>query len=95
MNLTPSGSFMSELRKETCIMTNLGFNNVKLTDKEVYHILFLNRVKGMKPSQIEKMFSVSKATIKNILTGKSRKDCYFAYLEYEKKHPKKIKTLFD
>lgn len=65
-------------------MTNLGFNNVKLTDKEVYHILFLYREKGMKPSQLEKMFSVSKATIKNIVTGKSRKDCYFSYLYYEK-----------
>lgn len=89
MNLIPNGSFTSELRKEPCTMTNLGFNNVKLTDKEVYHILFLNRVKGMKPSQIEKMFSVSKTTIKNILTGKSRKDCYFVYLEYEKKTSEK------
>lgn len=35
-------------------MCGIGFNNVKLTDKDVYEILFLNKVKGLQPYEIEK-----------------------------------------
>ena len=69
--------------------------NIKLTDKEVYHILFLNMVKGLKPYQIEKIYPVSRPTIKNIVNGRSRIDCYCDFLEYMEKHPRKIKKLFD
>ena len=72
-----------------------GFNNVKLTDKDVYHILYLNKVKGMLPYQIEGMFSVSRATIKHIVNGKSRRDCYEAFMEYKTTHPRKVKRLFE
>ncbi|SEI14508.1 hypothetical protein SAMN05192559_12121 [Halobacillus karajensis] len=73
----------------------MSFNNVKLEDKDVYKILFLNRVKGLKPYQIEERFPVSKMTIKSIVNGKSRKDCYFAFLDFEYRQPKKVKTLFE
>lgn len=73
----------------------IGFNNVLLTDKEVYKILYLSKIKGLLPYQIEKQFSVSRATIKNIVNGKSRRDCYDAFMEYKAKHPKKIKMLFE
>jgi len=48
-------------------MNGIGFNNVKLTDRDVYEILFLNKVKGLQPHEIEKKFPVSRATIKNIV----------------------------
>ncbi|MFE8695970.1 hypothetical protein ACFYKT_06360 [Cytobacillus sp. FJAT-53684] len=73
----------------------MSFNNVKITDKEVYKILYLNKVKGFPPYQLETMFPVSKTTIKNIVNGKSRKDCYFAFIDYMEKHPKEILTLFE
>ncbi|OIU71201.1 hypothetical protein [Rossellomorea aquimaris] len=71
-----------------------GFNNVKLSDKEVYKILYLSKVKGLLPHQIEKHCTVSRATIKNIVNGRSRKDCYEAFMDYKAKHPIKIKRLF-
>lgn len=77
------------------IMNSYGFNNVKLTDKEVYEILFLNKVKGLQPYEIEKRFSVSRTTVKNIVNGKSRKDCYFAFKEYKEKNLKQVIELFD
>lgn len=73
----------------------MSFNNVKLEDKDVYYILFLNRVRGWKPYQIAELFPVSKVTIRSIVNGRSRKDCYFAFLEFETNHPEKIRTLFD
>lgn len=76
-------------------MIDMCFNNVKLTDKDVYHILFLNKVKGLQPYQIEKMFPVTRPTIKSIVKGKSRKDCYYAFVEYSEKNPKKVMTLFE
>lgn len=68
--------------------------NVKLTDKDVYKILYLNKVKKLLPYQIEKQFPVSKATIQNIVNGKSRKDCYYSFMDFMERHPRKIKKLF-
>ncbi|MFE9079841.1 hypothetical protein [Bacillus mobilis] len=76
-------------------MNGIGFNNVKLTDKDVYEILYLNKVKGLQPYEIEKRFPVSRTTVKNIANGKSRKDCYFAFIAYKEKHPKKVGRLFE
>lgn len=73
----------------------MSFNNVKLTDKEVYHILFLNKVEGLLPYEIEEKFPVSRETIRKIVNGKSRKDCYYAFINYQDKHPKKVKELFE
>ncbi|MBD7962526.1 hypothetical protein [Fictibacillus norfolkensis] len=73
----------------------LGFNNVKLTDRDVYKILYYSKVKGLLPFQIEEHFTVSRATIKNIVNGKSRRDCYEAFMEYKAKHPRKVKLLFE
>ncbi|MGG4549387.1 hypothetical protein ABER02_16620 [Rossellomorea marisflavi] len=66
-----------------------------MTDKEVYKILYLNKVKGYQPHQLETTFSVARSTIKNIVNGKSRKDCYFAFIEYMENHPKEVMSLFD
>lgn len=77
-------------------MNSNSFYNVKLTDKDVYHILYLNKVKGLQPYEIEKQFPVSRATIRQIVNGKSRKDCYFAFIDYMEKHPKEeVITLFE
>lgn len=76
-------------------MIRMSIYNVKLTDKQVYHILFLNRVRGIQPYQIEGMYPVSRATIKNIVNGRSRKDCYYTFIDYQEKHPSEVKKLFD
>lgn len=73
----------------------MSFNNVKLTDKDVYNILYLNKVKGLQPYQLETMFPVNRATIRNIVNGRSRKDCYYAFIEYMENHPKEVMTLFN
>lgn len=74
----------------------MSFNNVKLTDKDIYNILYLNKVKGYQPHQLETTFPVSRTTIKSIVNGKSRKDCYYAFVEYAEKHSiEEIMTLFE
>lgn len=82
------------MKKGKVLMNSNGFNNVKLTDKGVYEILCLNKVEGLQHYEIEKKFPVSRATIRNIVNGRSRKDCYYAFLEYKEKHPKEIMELF-
>lgn len=69
--------------------------NVKLTNRDVYKILYLNKVKKLQPHQLEEMFPVSRATIKSIVNGNSRKDCYFPFMDYMERHPKKVMSLFD
>lgn len=76
-------------------MSEIGFNNVRLTDRDVYKILYLSIIKGLLPSEIEPQFPVSKGTIRNIVKGKSRKECYFAFTEYIENNPReKVMTLF-
>lgn len=67
--------------------------NIKLTDKDVYKILYLNKIEGLLPYEIEPQFSVSRATIKNIVNGKSRKDCYALFMKYKDSHLENFKRL--
>ena len=60
--------------------------NVKLKDEDVYKILYLNKVDGLQPYQLEIMFPVSRTTIKSIVNGKSRKDCYAVFMKYQDSH---------
>lgn len=60
--------------------------NVKLTDRDVYKILYLNKVEGLQPHQLETMFPVTKATIRSIVNGKRRKDCYGLFMKYKDSH---------
>lgn len=69
--------------------------NVKLTDMDVYKILYLNKVKGVPPHQLETMFPVTRATIKNIVNGKSRKDCYAVFMKYKDSHQKEFLALLN
>ncbi|MEA1853032.1 hypothetical protein U9M49_08010 [Cytobacillus sp. OWB-43] len=55
----------------------------------------MNKVQGMLPYQLQEIFPVSKATIKKIINGKSRKDCFAAFVDFMEKHPRKVRTLFD
>jgi hypothetical protein len=48
----------------------------------------------MLPHQLEELFPVSKATIKSIVNGKSRIDCFEAFMNYKEKYPKKVVNLF-
>jgi transposase len=82
-------------RIDSVMSLNNNIYNVKLTDKEVYRILYLSKVKGLLPYQLEERFPVSKATIKSIINGKSRKDCYEDFMEYRENHPRKITELFE
>lgn len=66
----------------------------KLTDKDVYEVLYLHKIKKLQPHEIAESFPVTKQTIKSIVAGKSRKDCYFAFIDYMENHPRKVKTLF-
>lgn len=69
--------------------------NVKLADQEVYKILYLNKVKGIQPSQLEKDFPVTKITIRNIVNGKSRKDCYALFMKYKDSHREEFMKLIN
>ena len=69
--------------------------NVKLTDKDVYKILYLNKVEGLQPYQLEIMFPVARTTIKSIVNGKSRKDCYELFMKYKDSHRKEFMKLVE
>ncbi|HHP5741536.1 TPA: hypothetical protein ACSC8Z_005840 [Bacillus paranthracis] len=69
--------------------------NVKLSDKDVYKILYLNKVEGIQPSQLEKDFPVTKITIRNIVNGKSRKECYALFMKYKDSHRKEFMKLIN
>lgn len=69
--------------------------SVKLADKDVYKILYLNKVKGYQPYQLETMFPVTKATIRSIVNGKSRKDCYVLFMKYKDSHSEEFMKLVE
>ncbi|QFT88080.1 hypothetical protein FIU87_05465 [Bacillus sp. THAF10] len=69
--------------------------NVKLTDRDVYKILYLNHVKEVPPHQLETMFPVTKKTISKIVNGKSRKDCYAVFIKYKDTHKNEFIKLLD
>ncbi|HDR8065352.1 TPA: hypothetical protein QCY66_004321 [Bacillus cereus] len=68
------------------VLTVTNAFNVKLKDKDVYKILYLNKVDGLQPHQLETMFPVTKATIRSVVNGKSRKDCYGLFMKYKDSH---------
>lgn len=55
---------------------------VKLSDQQVYQILYLYHEKNVLPCKLAPTFNVTKSTIRNIVNGKSRKDCYEVYFKY-------------
>lgn len=57
----------------------------KLTDKQVYQILYLYHEMKVLPCNLAPTFNVTKATIKNIVNGKSRQDCDEVFLKYRYK----------
>ncbi len=73
----------------------MSYNNVKLTDRDVYKILYLNKVEGLQPFQLETKFPVTRTTIKNIVNGKSRKDCYIVFMEYKDSHRNEFMKLVE
>lgn len=64
---------------------------VKLSDQQVYQILYLYHEKKVMPSNLAPTFKVTKSTIKNIVKGKSRQDCFEVFF----KHKYKMKDQFE
>lgn len=73
----------------------MSYNNVKLSDQDVYKILYLSTVEGLQPHQLEKLFPVSKITIRNIVNGKARKECFLLFHEYKDSHLNEFKKLVE
>lgn len=57
----------------------------KLTDQQVYQILYLYHEKNVSPCYLAPAFNVIKSTIRNIVNGKSRQDCHEVFLKYRYK----------
>jgi hypothetical protein len=55
-----------------------------LADEDVYLLLYLSRVKGVHPAQLEKQFSLSRESMGKILVGQARKKCYANFIAVEK-----------
>lgn len=56
----------------------------KLTDEDIYHILYLNKIESTPPQQLEKQFSINKDSLEKILGGRIRKTCYEGFIAVEK-----------
>lgn len=56
----------------------------KLTDEEVYFLLYLNKIKGVSFHQLEEQFSLSRDSVEKIIEGRSRIKCYLGYMKIEK-----------
>lgn len=54
----------------------------KLTDQQVYQILYLYYEKKVMPSNLAPTFNVTKTTINNIVNDKSQQDCYEVLIKY-------------
>ncbi|EIM05089.1 hypothetical protein A1A1_18032 [Planococcus antarcticus DSM 14505] len=57
---------------------------LKLTDEDVYFLLYLNKIKGLPFHQLEEQFSLSRDSVEKIMDGRSRKKCYLGYMAIEK-----------
>lgn len=57
----------------------------KLTDQQVYQILYLYHEKKVIPCNLAQTFNVTKTTIRNIVNGKSRQDCHEVFLKFRYK----------
>lgn len=73
----------------------VGITYVKLSDQDVYKMLYLNKIEGLQPHQLEKLFPVKRSTIKNIVNGKARKACYALFHQYIDSHRKEFEALFN
>ncbi len=65
----------------------------KLTDQQVYQILYLYHEKNVMPSNLAPTFNVTKATIRNIVKGKSRQDCHEVFLKFKNKMKNQFEEL--
>lgn len=64
------------------MIDNMDIN--KLTDEDIYFLLYLNKIKGLPLHQLEEQFSLSRNSVERIVEGKSRKKCYQGYMAIEK-----------
>lgn len=64
------------------MIDNIDIN--KLTDEDVYFLLYLNKIKGLPLYQLEEKFSLSKDSVERIVDGRSRNKCYQGYMAIEK-----------
>ena len=57
---------------------------IKLTDEDVYFLLYLKKIKGLPLHQLEEQFSLSRDSVEKIMDGRSRPKCYLGYMAVEK-----------
>ena len=57
---------------------------VKLTDEDVYLLLYLKKVKGLPMHQLEEQFCLSKDSLEKIIDGRFRTKCYLGFMAVEK-----------
>lgn len=57
---------------------------MKLTDEDVYFLLYLKKIKGLPLRQLEEQFSLSRDSIEKLSDGRSRPKCYLGYKAVEK-----------
>lgn len=57
---------------------------IKLTDGDIYFILYLKRIKELPLHQLEKQFSLCRDSVEKIVNGKSRTKCYLGYKAIER-----------
>ena len=57
---------------------------IKLTDEDVYFLLYLKKIKGLPLHQLEEQFSLSRDSVERLADGRSRTKCYLGYMAVEK-----------
>lgn len=56
----------------------------KLSDEDIYLILYLSKIEGIPSHLLENEFSLSPVSLQEILNGKVRKTCYERFTAVEK-----------
>lgn len=59
-------------------------DTLKLTDEDVYYILYLKNIKRLPSHQLEEQFSLSRDSLEKIIDGRFRSKCYLGYMAIEK-----------
>lgn len=57
---------------------------IKLTDEDVYFLLYLKKIKGLPVHKLEEQFSLSRDSVEKLSDGRSRPKCYLGYMAIEK-----------
>ncbi|MEZ0481002.1 hypothetical protein [Planococcus sp. SSTMD024] len=57
---------------------------IKFSEEDIYHILYLAKVKGFSVDELSQRFCISIESLNDLISGQVRRDCYEKFTQIEK-----------